>query len=232
MKNTISYVMGARGDFLSEFLWNDDFSLQYKSNGYNYKKYHHMTAKRMDLEFNSKSNIHLFIDYNIDDNLPITFYMWEKTLFNSTWKDDFRQVYDKTNFLDKFIKAYFTMIDSWNENLELKKDKYTRIINFQDFYDIDKMKEHYYQITGNNITQDRINFLENTNLIQLDTFNKSINLHIVKVAHMVFKFETIYDLTEDQRNWSIVDLIKKNLYISDLIDELENKLVLLNYNLK
>jgi len=221
--NTISFAMGARGDFLSQFFWGTDLDPVYKSDGHaDYKKCHRVGNISHDA-----AGTHLFIDYDINDNEMITFFMWDKVVSTSAWKKT-----HNNDLLDQFTKIYFTMLESWQENNKFRKCSYDRVINFQDIFNIDIMSQHYLAVTGNAVDQARLDFLHNTNCIQQEKFNSTTNKNTVKLAHMLFKFEILNNLTQEQRKWSIVDLIVSNSTVDDKLEKLASLLNFSNYKMK
>jgi hypothetical protein len=206
--------MGARGDFLSNFLWNQDPTAAYTHKPFRYTKFHSPRSTRICTK-------DLFIDYNIESNEMITFFMWDKTV---------RDMHSPNNDFWNFTKIYFTMIDSWNTNKQIRTEIFTHTINFKDFFNVDCMIAFYQEVNGKVPSQSQIKFLVDDNQKQQDRFKHNIEFHPARIAHKIFEFECVHNLNQDSRLWSIVDLWQKHTTsCPEFLRELDQCLTLSNY---
>jgi hypothetical protein len=211
---SISYCMGARGDFLSNFLWNPTPGKAYTHQSFNYIKFHGPRLNRNHIK-------DLFIDYTIESNEMITFFMWDKTLKNINPPND--------NFWN-FTKIYFTMLDSWKINEQMRVEQFAHTLDFKDFFNIDRMIMFYQEVNGKSPSLSQIQFVIDDNQTQQDRFKQNIIFHPARIAHKIFEFELINNLRQESRLWSIVDLW--NRYTDPcaaFLHELDQCLVLSNY---
>ena len=186
-------MMGARGDFLSNYLWNPNPIESYVHKSCNYIKFH---THNDNLAFDPS----IFIDYDMDSNEMITLFMWDKTV-----KKDFESIDEFENF----TKIYFTMLDSWIINQAMRKDEFTHKLNFRDLFDEDFMINFFLEVNGTAPSDYQIKFLQQDNKKQQTEFAQKIKLHSTRIAHKIFEFEKTNGLTDNQRLWSIVDLWKQ-----------------------
>ena len=204
--------MGARGDFLSNFLWNPHtFDKVYCHQAYNYRKLHNRSDRRDE---DRNTEISILIDYGADVNKMITFFAWTKRLSISP---DFVQTFDPNSDFDKFTKIYFTIINSWQAQQEMRTDTYSHIIDFKNTFDADYMRNFYIQINNREHSPEAMNFLIQDNALQIDMFNSGVTLHPVELADMIWQFEQQHNLKDTQRNWSIVEILKSSKIIDQSV---------------
>jgi len=211
---TISYVMGARGDFLSNFLWNQDPSAAYTHKSCRYQKFHAPRPSRICTK-------DLFIDYTFESNEMITFFMWDKTI---------KRMHTQNTDFWNFTKIYFTMIDSWNANAQIRTENFAHTIDFKDFFNVDRMIAFYQEVNNQAPSQLQIQFLIDDNQTQQDRFKHNIEFHPARIAHKIFEFESVNNLNQDLRLWSIVDLWNKyTTCCLEFLCDLDQCLLLSNY---
>ena len=159
---SISYVMGARGDFLSNYLWNPNPIGLYKHSSHYYVKFHIPD----DISIFNKS---IFIDYGIDGNEMITLFMWDKTT---------KKEFHSTNEFENFTKIYFTMLDSWETNRAMGNDTFTHRLNFRDLFDKDFMINFFQEVNETTPSDNQIKFLRQDNERQQTAFDQKIKSEV------------------------------------------------------
>lgn len=209
-KRSISYAGGARGDFLSNYLWNPAPLAAYHHTGYQYTKLH----RPYDITQFCPS---IFIDYDIHSNEMISFFNWDKALI--------KQGFLSANEFDNFTKIYFTMVDSWQFTQQVRADHFTFRLNFCDLFNEKFMQNFYKQVNGTWPSEQQLEFLVHDNQRQMAAYETNIEFHVASVAHRLFRFELSHGLCDHQRKWSIDDFWNQHPVVNEqFLQELDSLL--------
>jgi hypothetical protein len=129
--------------------------------------------------------------------------------------------------LDTFTKLVRFSEDIFRWDSELDYSWYDHVIDFQDLYDTNFMKQFYTLINGKTVSDNMINILEQTNKINTISIDKNHACSILKLT-LMREFEL--GLKEQNRFWSIVD-IYRNTPCDQLYDTVYNSIKPENYNI-
>jgi hypothetical protein len=111
---------------------------------------------------------------------------------------------------DEYSLNTFTKLAHFSEEIfrwdsELDYNLYDHVINFQDLYNIEFMKQFYAVVNKKEVSNHQINMLEQTNKINTILIDKN---HACSILKLTLTRELQLGLKEEHRFWSIVDLYR------------------------
>jgi hypothetical protein len=129
--------------------------------------------------------------------------------------------------IDTFAKLTRFVNEIFQWDSELDYEVYDYVINFEDTFDTEYLKDLYFKITGKPASQQAIDTLEKTNAKNQISLDKN---HACSIMKLVLTQERNLNLKEKDRHWSIVE-IYKNTLPDQLYDTVSRSIVPSNYNI-